>query len=120
MRRVRVLLWAALCLCVHLPAPAVADEPRPATPAELSVSATLDRCGQVETGIACGIDVAFDPLPGAVRYAVSITRPDGSVVDYGTVDAGSATVWVPYAGKRHLPDRGLRLRRASGRAERRR
>jgi hypothetical protein len=94
--RRRALLYAALALAVPLPALAITGaEPHAAS---LEVSAGLDNCGLVADQIVCKIDATWNEIPGADRYSASVTRADGSVVDYGDVGAGSASFWVPYVG----------------------
>jgi hypothetical protein len=46
----------------------------------------------------CKINASWNQIPGANRYTASVTRADGSVVDFGAVGAGSASFWVPYVG----------------------
>jgi hypothetical protein len=94
--RRRALLYAALALAVPLPALAITGAQSDA--ASLDVSAGLDNCGLVADQIVCKIDATWSEIPGADRYSASVTRADGSVVDYGDVGAGSASFWVPYVG----------------------
>jgi hypothetical protein len=94
--RRRALLYAALALAVPLPALAITGAESDA--ASLEVSAGLDNCGLVADQIVCKIDATWSEIPGADRYSASVTRADGSVVDYGDVGAGSASFWVPYVG----------------------
>jgi hypothetical protein len=96
MRRRRVLLLALLALAV--PPFALGGEEPPSGPAELSVSASLAGCGLVNTAIVCQIDAGWSPLEGADYYTVSVTRPDGSVVDAGEVAGTGRSVFVPYVG----------------------
>lgn len=101
MRR-RALLYAALALCVPLPAlaalaPEGEDAPA-ATPASLAVSVALDGCSAAGSAVACRLAIDYETLPDATTYTASVSRPDGSVVDLGTVGAGSASVWVGYVG----------------------
>src|SRR5204863_1037607 len=67
-------------------------------PGSLDASASLDGCGLFEQQIVCKVDVGFNQIAGADRYAASVTAPDGSVADYGDVGAGGAGLWVPYVG----------------------
>lgn len=120
----RILLGAALCLCVPLPALALTkpDAPQPSaggpSPSagapsaagdrsgvaaseeggDLSVSVALDRCGLLATHVLCKLDVSFTLLPGAVRHTATVTRPDGSVAEFGELGPGVGSMWVPYAG----------------------
>ena len=67
-------------------------------PAAIEVSTTLDSCGTLDNGIVCKLDVSFDPIENAASYSATITRADGSVIDYGTVGPGGTSLWVPYVG----------------------
>ena len=98
--RRRALLYAALALCVPLPAFALDGhaEPAAAEPAALSVSVELDRCGVAGARVLCKLDVAYGQIPGATRYTASVSRPDGSVADHGVVEPGGTSLWVAYAG----------------------
>lgn len=96
----RPLLYALLALSIPLPAFALEGggaEP-PARPAVLSVSASLGECGLAETTIVCRIDSSWGSVDGAEYYTASVTRADGSVVDYGTIGGGGTSLWVPYVG----------------------
>src|SRR5436190_14584456 len=99
MRRRRMILYAALALAVPVLAFALelTGESAPA-PGSLDASASLDGCGLFEQQIVCKVDVGFNQIAGADRYAASVTAPDGSVADYGDVGAGGAGLWVPYVG----------------------
>jgi len=97
----RALIYAALALAAPLPALALTGEDDPAPePAQerLAVSASLDSCGTAADMIVCKIDATWNDVAGATRYTASVTRADDSVVDFGTVGAGAASFWVPYAG----------------------
>ena len=67
-------------------------------PAAIEVSTTLDSCGTLDNGIVCKLDVSFSPVDNAASYSATITRADGSVIDYGTVGPGGTSLWVPYVG----------------------
>jgi hypothetical protein len=99
MRRKRLLLYAALALAVPLPAFALGltGSSSPA-PGSLDAQASLDTCGIFEQQIVCKLDVAFNQVAGADRYAATVTGPDGSVADYGDVGPGGTSLWVPYVG----------------------
>jgi hypothetical protein len=98
MLRRRILSFATLALAVPVPALALTGG-EGETPAALSVSASLDTCGVAETTIVCKIDASWGSLEGAEYYTASVTRADGSVVDYGQVGAATGTsLWVPYVG----------------------
>ena len=98
-RRKRLLLYAALALAAPVPAFALGltGQSSPA-PGSLDASASLDSCGIFEQQIVCKVNVSFNQIPGADRYAANVTAPDGSVADYGDVGAGGGSLWVPYAG----------------------
>jgi hypothetical protein len=99
-RRRRTLLLATLALAVPLPAFGLSGgeaAPEP-TVADLAVSAELDSCGLMKTQIVCQFSVSYASLPNATSYTASITAPDGSVTDYGSVPAGGTTLTVPYSG----------------------
>lgn len=99
MRR-RAFLYAALALAVPLPALALSgdDGGSGTEQVSISVSASLDGCGTAADTIVCKIDASWSDVPGAERYTASVTRADGSVVDFGEVGAGGSSFWVPYVG----------------------
>ena len=97
------MLLTLLALAAPLPAMALnsdGSEPVTATPAPaaLSVSTSLDSCGIVNAQVVCKLNVSFNPVEGADTYSATVTRADGSVVDYGGVGIGGASLWVPYVG----------------------
>jgi hypothetical protein len=95
--RRRALVLSALALAVPLPALALTG----GSGAGLSVSASLQGCGVAGGSIVCGIDASFSGVPEARYITASVTAPDGSVTDFGTVvrgSSGSTTLWVPYTG----------------------
>lgn len=97
----RTLVLALIALAVPLPALALNDgKPEPAglAPVEMTVSASLGECGLVDTQIVCQIDASWDAVEGADYYTVSVTRADGSVVDYGETSATGTSLWVGYVG----------------------
>jgi hypothetical protein len=109
--RARALLYASLALVAPFPAfalgfvpggnsaPAGLSEQRGnAAPAGLSVQASLDSCGVYESQIVCMIDTSFSQVEGADYYTASVSRPDGSVADFGPVSPGGTNLWVPYVG----------------------
>lgn len=98
MRLRRIALYAALCLCVPVPALALSGKDSAPAPSELEVSVSLDHCGLLDTQILCKLDVTFTALPGAVRHTATVTRPDGSAVEFGALGPGVGSMWVPYAG----------------------
>jgi hypothetical protein len=92
-----------LALAAPLPAFAISDqafEPVSAAPgpAAISVSTSLDSCGVLDDGVVCKIDVSFNEIPTADSYSATVTRADGSVIDYGGVGPGGTSLWVPYVG----------------------
>jgi hypothetical protein len=101
MSRKRVLLYACLALAVPLPAVALDAGSRAAS---LDVQATQGSCGIGGGSITCQIEASFNRLGDAEYYTASVTAPDGSVSDLGTVAEGggtgrtSASLPVPYAG----------------------
>jgi hypothetical protein len=96
MRR-RAIIYAALALAIPLPALALTGQGGPGE-TSLSVSASLDTCGTAADTIVCKIDATWNQVEGADRYTASVTRADGSVVDFGDVGAGGSSFWVPYVG----------------------
>src|SRR4051794_9221080 len=99
-RRRRTILLAMLAVAVPLPAFAISggfDSAAP-SPASISVSASLDSCGVLDDGIVCELEVSFSTVPNADSYTATVTRADGSVVDYGSVGPGGSTIYVPYVG----------------------
>jgi hypothetical protein len=94
----RPVMLALLALAAPLPALAVSGDDAPAGPAALSVSTTLGECGATDAQVVCQLNVSFNELESASSYSASVTRVDGSVVDYGSVPAGGTSLWVPYVG----------------------
>lgn len=97
------MLLTLLALAAPLPALATSDkgmEPISADrgPAALEVSTSLDSCGTLESKVICKLDVSYNALAEATSYSATVTRADGSVVDYGTVVPGGTSLWVPYVG----------------------
>jgi hypothetical protein len=100
MNRKRALLYAALVLAV--PLPALAFE-RGQGAAGLDVQASLGGCGIADAAISCRIDIAFSHSPDAEYYTASVTAPDGSVLELGTIASGggggsSTSASVPFSG----------------------
>jgi hypothetical protein len=97
----RAILLSALALVVPMSAvalPGEIDGTADAAVADLGVSASLDSCGLLETQIVCTFSVSYSTLPNATSYTASVTSPDGSVTDFGSVPAGGTSLTVPYAG----------------------
>ena len=97
----RAILLSALALVVPVSAvalPGEVDGTTDAAVADLGVSASLDSCGVLETQIVCTLAVSYSTLPNATGYTASVTSPDGSVTDFGSVPAGGTSLTVPYAG----------------------
>jgi hypothetical protein len=67
-------------------------------PASLGVSTSLGGCGLAGSDIVCELNVSYESVSGASRYTATVTRADGSVVDYGNVAAGGASLYVTYVG----------------------
>ena len=96
------MLLAMLALAVP-PAYAISDEAlnsltATAGPAAISVSTSLDSCGIIDDGVVCKLNVSFNSIPNADSYSATVTRADGSVIDYGAVSPGGTSLWVPYVG----------------------
>jgi hypothetical protein len=93
------MFLALLALAIPLPALALSGEQEPAAqaPVALAVSTSLESCGIADTQVVCKLGVSFNSVPGATSYTASVTRADGSVVDYGAVGSGTS-LWVPYVG----------------------
>ena len=96
MARFRILGLTLLALAV--PTFAFGGEEAPSGPQALSVSASLGGCGLANSAIVCQINVSWDALEGADYYTVSVTRPDGSVLDLGQGGGAGRTLFVPYVG----------------------
>jgi len=100
MNRKRALLFAALVLAVPLPALALE---RGGSATSLDVQASLGGCGVADAAISCRIDIAFSDIPDAEYYTASVTAPDGSVLELGTIASGgeggaSSSASVPFSG----------------------
>ena len=96
------MLLTLLALAVP-PAYAISDEAfneltATAGPSAISVSTSLDSCGILDDGVVCKLDVSFNSIPNADTYSATVTRADGSVIDYGAVSPGGTSLWVPYVG----------------------
>lgn len=94
----RALMYAALALCVPLPALAGAGDGS----GGLAVETALEGCA-VKTDLVCEVSASFERLPDADRYTLRVIDPGGGERDFGTVaGAGAgraaATVPVPYSG----------------------
>ena len=102
--RRRIFVLAGLALAIPLPALALeggnSEAPTQGTPAPqaLSVSTSLGECGVGEATVFCTLNVSFNAIDGATSYSATVTRADGSVVDYGSVGAGGTSLYVPYVG----------------------
>jgi hypothetical protein len=96
------VLLTLLALAAPLPAFAIEEGALPVSatpgPAAIHVSTSVDSCGLLDDGVVCKIDVSFNPVAQADSYSATITRADGSVIDYGSVGPGGASLWVPYVG----------------------
>jgi hypothetical protein len=95
-RLVRAPTYAALALAVPLPALAIASGTGGG--GSLDVQASLAGCGVGGSAIVCRIDASFTSIDDAEYYTASVTAADGSVTDLGRVEAGGASVSVPYTG----------------------
>lgn len=96
MGRLRIIGLTLLALAV--PPFALGGEEAPAGPQALQVSASLGGCGIADAAIVCSIDTSWNSIEGAEEYAVSVTRPDGSVVDLGQSGGTARTLFIPYVG----------------------
>ena len=96
MTRKRWLGLLVAALIVPLPAFALTSG---SSSASLGVSVSNGGCGVAGgSAVVCQLQVSFSPIDGATRYTATVTAPDGSVVDYGSVGAGGATIPAPYVG----------------------
>jgi hypothetical protein len=87
-------------VALAVPLPALALE-RGEGAASLGVQASLGGCGIADAAISCRIDVAFSPIPDAEYYTASVTAPDGSVLELGTIAGGAGrgtSAAVPFSG----------------------
>jgi hypothetical protein len=88
-----VLVSALATLCA-LPATGSAER-------TLSVDASLGMCGRGGENVWCRIDASFTGIAGADYYTASVTAPDGTVSEWGSVSppagqgSGSASIWTP-------------------------
>ena len=99
--RLRTALLALLALLVPLPALALngdSGDPGADAPVEIAVSVGLGDCGLAEAQIVCELDATWSAVEEADYYTVSVTRADGSVVDYGQSTGTAMSMWVPYVG----------------------
>jgi hypothetical protein len=102
-RKETAVLLTLLALAVPMQAFALnsdGSEPVAAhpAPAALTVSTSVDSCGIATGQVVCKLDVSYKPISGADTYTATVTRADGSVIDYGSVAAGDTSLWVPYVG----------------------
>jgi len=92
--------WLGLLVAALLvPLPAFALSGGSAGAAALDVSVSNAGCGiGGGSSVVCRLQVSFNAIDGASSYTASVAGPDGSVVDYGAIGAGGATIPVPYTG----------------------
>ncbi len=96
MTRKRWLALLVAALIVPLPAFAVSGG---SASASLDVAVSNGGCGIAGgSSVVCQLHVSFNAIDGASRYTASVIAPDGSVVDYGAIGAGGASIPVPYVG----------------------
>jgi hypothetical protein len=96
MTRKRWLGLLVAALIVPLPAFALGGG---SASASLDVSVSNGGCGIAGgSSVVCKLNVSFNAIDGASRYTASVIAPDGSVVDYGAIGAGGASIPVPYVG----------------------
>jgi hypothetical protein len=102
MRRRRATVCAALALAALIFAAGTAGVGAASGPlpqaGQLQAQASLDSCGKMGDTTICKFDASYHDVEGAQYYTASVTRPDGSVVDEGTVSAAGASFWVAYVG----------------------
>jgi hypothetical protein len=98
--RARTILLAMLALLVPLPAFALngGSTAGSSGPAEIAVSVSRGDCGLAETQIVCELSATWSAVEDADYYTISVTRADGSVVDYGQSTSTGTSLWVPYVG----------------------
>jgi hypothetical protein len=98
--RARTIFLAMLALLVPLPAFALngGSTAGPSGPAEIAVSVSRGDCGLAETQIVCELSASWSAVEDADYYTISVTRADGSVVDYGQSTGTGTSLWVPYVG----------------------
>jgi hypothetical protein len=98
MVRRRAFLFAGLALAIPVPAVALTSGEGES---ELSVEASLARCGVNGPQIVCEIETSFGSVDGAEYYTASVAGPDGGVTDFGRIagaGGGGTSLWVPYVG----------------------
>lgn len=64
----------------------------------ISVEASLGGCEPAGNTYRCQINASFTGVSGSEYYTASVTGPDGRTQGFGTVPAGSASVWATYTG----------------------
>jgi len=64
----------------------------------ISVEASVGGCEPGSDAVVCQINASFTGVADADYYTASVTRPDGVTQSFGTVPAGSASVWPSYSG----------------------
>jgi len=97
----RIFALALVALAVPFPALALDGGGTPDSQggtASLTVTASLDSCGLAGSQVMCKIDAGWNALDGAENYTVSVTSPNGAVVDQGETSGQGSSVWVPYVG----------------------
>ncbi|HYH60593.1 MAG TPA: hypothetical protein VD766_01885 [Solirubrobacterales bacterium] len=96
----RIFGLALIALAVPFPALALDGGGAPDSQGAqtLTVTASLDSCGLAGSQVLCKIDAGWNALEGAETYTVSVTSPNGSVVDQGETSGQGSSVWVAYVG----------------------
>ena len=92
----RRLKRGLLVLCMA--AIAVAIPAGTASGGSILVEASVGGCEPGRDAVLCQIDANFTGVADADYYTASVTRPDGVTESFGTVPAGSASVWPRYSG----------------------
>jgi hypothetical protein len=93
----RKLIWRGL-LVACLAALALSIPTGTASGGSISVQASLGGCEPAGDAYRCQINASFTGVSDAEYYTASVTGPDGGTQDFGTVPAGSASVWPTYTG----------------------
>jgi hypothetical protein len=64
----------------------------------ISVRASSGGCEASGGGAVCNITASFTGVAGADYYTATVIAPNGASQSFGTVPAGSASVWPQYRG----------------------
>lgn len=95
-------IFGLVLIALAVPFPALALDGGKSPDAEgsqtLSVTASLDSCGLAGSQVMCKINAGWNALDGADNYSVSVTSPNGAVVDQGETSGQGSSIWVAYVG----------------------